>query len=110
MVERYIFSEVCGLPARAWKKIDGPWVTYEDFLIVEAENAKLKAREANTKEGLRRLTTRIMASPDTVISAVNVDGIGMIGLFEHDIKVATGKDFVGLIDHLLTQEQDDGNN
>jgi len=68
-------------------------------------NKVLEAQIANIKEGLSRLTTRVMARPDTVISAVNVDGIGMIGLFNHDIEVATGKDFVGLIDHLLTQER-----
>ena len=109
------------------------------FPELEAENAKLKAREtelvkgpdmdavglgaepsyralwdrnkvleaqiANIKEGLKRLTTLITINPDTVISAVNVDDTGMIGLFNHDIEVATGKDFVGLIDHLLTQER-----
>jgi len=69
---------------------------------LEAENARLKAREANYLEGLRRLG-RMMTQGEVVYHSI----LGKWFAYGSGNEIATGEDLSILIDNLLTQEQED---
>jgi len=79
-----------------------PWYIAEHTAELEAENAKLKAREANYLEGLYKLENLMITGDveyDTTFHKWTA--------YDSGNKVATGEDLSILIDNLLTQEQKD---
>jgi len=84
-----------------------PWYIAEHIAELKAENAKLKAREANYKEGLRRLERLMLDdfklkpySEGFILCEPSGD------IIVNDPLIISAPNLAELIDNLLTQEQE----